>query len=295
MKWLGFIAVLFFVLSCAPSPEIIEEGNHIHALAFDPTEPGAMYVATHHYLEKWDLGTGKKERLGNDDYMGFVIASDGTFYSSGHSLAVSNVGIRKSSDKGRTWQTVAYEGIDFHDMVVDYYDPKQIYAWSTPPDSFLAAYNQWTDQWQNITPLGLPGEILSLAAEQVSSEDVERDQWALTTVYAGTLYGLFFSVDGGRTWKQDTTLENVPVIAIADTLAVDGVLTVATPDHILQKIEKNEGGKRERAWQDITANFNQKKEGITFLTTADRVAVYGVTKHSKIYRYLEGNWEEVNP
>ena len=137
-----FLFLSFFISSCAPGnsqggisgEKIVEDKNHIHALAFDLTQPGVMYVATHYYLEKIDLQTGRREQLGKygDDYMGFVIAGDGMFYASGHSPQVANVGIRKSADKGKTWETLAYEGYDFHDMTVSSAtDIQNVYAWST--------------------------------------------------------------------------------------------------------------------------------------------------------------------
>src|SRR3989338_1861097 len=119
------VGVLLF--SCSPA---IEKENHIHSLAFDPTEEGTLYKATHYYIEKEK--NGQRERVGVDnDYMGFVIAGDGTFYSSGHSAPIPNVGIRRSTDQGNSWQVIAYKGMDFHDIAISYADPSIIYAYSS--------------------------------------------------------------------------------------------------------------------------------------------------------------------
>lgn len=280
-----FFALSIFLLllfSCSPktSFSLVEEGNHIHSLTFDPTEEGVMYIATHHYLEKINLETKQRERIGRsgDDFMGFVIASDGTFYASGHSPQVANVGIRKSTDKGKTWTTLAYEGVDFHDMAISYANPKVIYAWSTPPEEFLTVSRDGGETWERVSEMQeIKGNIFALEADEQQPEKL----------YAGTLFGLFISEDGGKNWVAEDSLKSVPIVALADDPLQEGKLTVATADKILQTVD---GGK---TWQDITGNFNQKEEMFIFLATdLATEKVYGVTKHSKVYVFEKENSEE---
>lgn len=275
------MASLIFLFSCSPktNSSLVEEGNHIHSLAFDPTEGEIMYLATHYYLEKINLKTGEKQRFSQgQDYMGFVITSDGTFYASGHSPQVANVGIRKSTDKGKTWTTLAYEGVDFHDMAISYANPKVIYAWSTPPEEFLTVSMDGGEIWEKVLEMnGLQGSIFALEADEQQPEKL----------YAGTLFGLFISEDGGKNWVGEDSLKSVPIVALVDDPLQEGKLTVATADKILQTVD---GGK---TWQGITGNFNQKEEMFVFLTTdLATEKAYGVTKHSKVYVFEKGNSEE---
>ncbi len=275
------MASLIFLFSCSPktSFSLVEEGNHIHSLAFDPTEGEIMYLATHYYLEKINLKTGEKQRFGQgQDYMGFVITSDGTFYASGHSPEVPNVGIRKSTDKGKTWTTLAYEGVDFHDMAISYANPKVIYAWSTPPEEFLTFSRDGGETWERISEMnGLQGSIFALEADEQQPEKL----------YAGTLFGLFISEDGGKNWVAEDSLKSVPIVALVDDPLQEGKLTVATADKILQTVDEG------KTWQGIAEEFDQKKEVILFFTTDQKTGkVYGVSKHSKVYVFEEGKWSE---
>ena len=267
--------MVLLLVSC--TPKNIEEKNHMHSISFDPTEPGFMYVATHYYLEKVNLQTKMKEQVGRygDDYMGFVVAADGTFYSSGHSPDVPNVGIRKSMDKGKRWKTLAYEGYDFHDITTGV---KVIYAWSTPPEEFLAVSSDDGENWARVSAVNkIRGSIFVLEADKQQPDKV----------YAGSLFGLFVSEDTGKSWLQNENVKNIAVVAIADDPRNEWKVTLATAEKILQT---QDGGK---TWDDISGKFDQKEEVIIFLTTDPATEkIYGVTKHSKIYAFDNQEWKE---
>lgn len=255
-----------------------EKNNHIHTIVFDPTEENTFYLATHYYLEKHFQG--KKEQVGSygDDLMGFVIASDGSFYASGHSPSVNNVGIRKSTDKGKTWQTLAYEGLDFHEISMSYATPLVIYAWSTPPREFLTISRDGGKTWQEVKTEGLKGTVFSLTA----------DHQLPTRIYAGTLYGLFVSNNEGKNWQEVPALKNNPVIAIADAPTIEGTLYVATQQGVF--VTKNEGifwEKLNNGLEDITENI---LGGLAINPHSEEI--YGITKHSTIYRYEGELWKE---
>ncbi len=290
------LSFLFLSTSCSvkenfsekeQSESLIEEENHIHTIAFDPSQAGVMYLATHYYLKKVNMENKEEEEIGKygNDYMGFLITSNGKFYSSGHSKEIPNVGIRVSQDKGKSWQTLAYEGYDFHEMATSYADPQTLYALSTPPEEFLAISKDGGVTWKglydnedNEEMQGLRGSIFALEADKQKPE----------RLYAGTLFGLFISENGGKNWTSEKTLQNIPIIAITDHPLDESKIILATPDQILQS---RDGG---NTWQEITFAFNQKEELIVFLSSDPATGkIYGVTKHSKIYVFEEGKeWEE---
>ncbi len=269
------ITMFLLIVGCQPQ---IEEENHFHALAFDPTEAGGLYVATHHFLEKHQDQNIFK--LGSDDYMGFVIAKDGTFYSSGHSPQIPNVGIRKSMDKGKTWQTLAYEGLDFHDMAVSYANPDIIYAWSTPPEELLVVSKNGGQGWEEI------------------DTDFQQDLYALATdhqqenkLYAGSLLGLFVSEDYGKTWKEMEKVQNTTVLAIADDPITEGTMYLSTFSRgILRTVD---GGD---TWGEINEGLPASKENPLLFLMAnphDTREVFGFTRHNEIFKYDGERWNKI--
>ncbi|MFE9031072.1 F510_1955 family glycosylhydrolase [Streptomyces iakyrus] len=89
--------------------------SHIHGLGLDPADQ-RLYVATHEGVYTPDA-KGKAALVGDskDDFMGFTVAGDQTFYASGHPTSGGNKGLIKSTDAGRTWTSLSLSGeSDFH-------------------------------------------------------------------------------------------------------------------------------------------------------------------------------------
>lgn len=276
----GVIIVLCGMVLAACQPvQQKENQNHIHSLAVDPTEEGVLYLGTHYFLEKYD-GL-ERERIGRygDDFMGFVIAGDGSFYSSGHSPTVGNVGIRKSNDKGKTWTTLAYEGLDFHDMAVSYANPNVIYAWSTPPQVFLTISLDAGETWE-VLGNTIGKDLYALAADHQNAN----------VLYAGTLFGLFVSEDQGRTWKDVPTLTNNSVIAIADDPGTNGVMYVSTANQgVLKTIDNG------TTWDTMNTGLPTGKPGTLAILTVNPSKpseLYGATSHGEVYRFEGSAWEK---
>lgn len=277
----GLIITLLSIalISCQPL-EKKENQNHIHSVAFDPTEEGVLYLGTHYFLEKY-TGT-QKEQIGRygDDFMGFVIAQDGSFYSSGHSPTVRNVGIRKSTDKGQTWTTLAYEGLDFHDMASSYADPNVVYAWSTPPP-FLTISTDGGKTW-NEKGNTLGKDLYALAADHQNA----------AILYAGTLFGLFISEDQGKMWQEVLPLVNYPILAVADDPKKEGVTYVSTYNNGILKTTDNG-----ITWSEMNNGLPRGKEnavGILTVNPHNASEVWGATAHGQIYQYGGSLWEKTD-
>lgn len=266
------LAAGFFLIQ-----KITHEEEHIHAIAFDPTESGVYYFATHHVLIKHGKEVKEVGEYGTD-YMGFTIASDGTFYSSGHSREVEDLGFRKSVDKGLSWQTIAYEGEDFHDIVTPYADPNVIYAWDTPPHSFLTVSRDGGKTWSERNTTGIVKSFFGLGV----------DHQEPGTAYAATLYGVYVSKDYGVTWEPIKSLENIPTVVVADDPKYPGVMYVSTSKQGLLKTEDNG-----LTWKDYNDGLPNASEDIVVLISINPVNssdIFALLKHGDVYMYKGNKW-----
>jgi photosystem II stability/assembly factor-like uncharacterized protein len=154
---------------------------------------GTLYLATHNGLfKKTDSGW---QLVGNDksDLMGFVVspARDGAMYSSGHPPTGGNLGFRKSTDGGQTWQTISpvtSSPVDFHAMDASAADENLIYGSPGGGNDIYVTHDEGKT-WERLSP---PAQVISLAA----------DPEAANVVYAGTIEGLFVSNNQGNNWQK---------------------------------------------------------------------------------------------
>ena len=92
--------------SLPAKPMSLSEISHIHGVAFDPFEPGAILLATHYgvYRAKPN-GNAAAVSSDRNDYMGFTLdpANAGRVFASGHPAGGGNMGVIVSADGGATW------------------------------------------------------------------------------------------------------------------------------------------------------------------------------------------------
>ncbi|MFD0315440.1 F510_1955 family glycosylhydrolase [Streptomyces flavalbus] len=165
----------------ATSPTI----SHVHGLGVDPAD-GRLYVATHEGVVAV-APDGSARRVGDTaDYMGFTVIGPKTFLGSGHPAADSadhgNRGLIRSTDSGRTWQTLSLGGTtDFHSLT---YAHQTVYGYDSTTGTLRVSTDLRT--WDSRARLA----ALDLA---VSPEEPDR-------VLATTEDGVATSADGGRTF-----------------------------------------------------------------------------------------------
>src|SRR5690606_32172723 len=168
------LAFLTFATSACgqsqPSPATSSDDpgiGHVHGLGIDPAD-GALYVAGHYGLFKVK-STDTAERVAGrvQDFMGFAVAGPGTFLASGHpgdpEAASPHLGLIRSTDAGRTWETVSEGGTaDFHAL-----QPAgdKLYAY----DSQTGRVRSSTDDGKSWTP-GAAEEVIDLAANEAEPD-----------------------------------------------------------------------------------------------------------------------------
>lgn len=205
VRLVGVAASLALLLAGCSSPP--KQGDvdvtHVHGLDY---VDGRLYVATHHGLvmgapsgNDWFWAYVGHERF---DYMGFT--TDGrTFYSSGHpddpyKFGGTMLGLRRSTDQGHNWEQRSLKGqADFHALTVEPGTGDLIGAWRTVIRSTDGGLT-----WTNLT--SPPAQVFALAANS-------------STIWAGTLNGLYASPDG-LSWTA-TSLKG-PIGSV--TVALDG-------------------------------------------------------------------------
>lgn len=181
--------------------------RHIHGLGIDPSDRSILYIATHgDFYQSVNGGPPVKVDEKRADYMAFnaPMVAGIPLYASGHPETGGNTGLIKSTDGGKTWETVATilePPVDFHAMSVSKSDPNVIIGF----DSAGRGLFKTTDagkNWQTLTP---PEYISALA---ISPTDAN-------VVFAGTGKGIFVSNDGGSTWTQLEQYRGLLIFALA--------------------------------------------------------------------------------
>ncbi len=210
----------------SPSQDGLEVA-HVHGIEY---VDGKVHLASHHGLavgtpsgKSWDWAYSSDERF---DLMGFTVDSAGIFYASGHpsdprAYGGTMLGLRKSMDQGVTWEQMSYKGrADFHSLTAVPDAPGHLIAW------WQGSILNSTDggrTWSNQT--SPPATTYALAA-------------TAETVWAGTMYGLYRSENGGRNWTAAGLTAAVASVAVsldgttmfASELAREGGVTWVSRD-----------------------------------------------------------------
>ena len=231
---------------------------HVHNLTLDGDR---LLIGTHEGL--WAQLPGQPaEQVSEEpfDVMGFAQAGD-TMYASGHpgdgQDAPPDLGLRSSTDAGKTWSTVSLEGqVDFHRIRAD---ETVVQGLSAHDGKLLRS----TDTGKTWTDLGTPAVFDFALDPKDPAHLIGTTQtgpmrstdggatfqpipeapllaflaWSGTTLHAigadGTVQA---STDSGDTWTQLAQLQGQP-----QALAADGALVVALAGTTIW--ESTDGGK----------------------------------------------------
>lgn len=155
----------------------------------------------------------------------------------------------RTTDGGKTWESIHKGMIDDSDVFSIYVDP------AAPNDVFASACsgvystNDRGDDWHKL--LGIPNT--SRRTHVIRQDPVQKD-----TIYAGTTLGLFKSVNAGKTWR---TLNNTQVNAL--------VFDPSQPKTMYLAMEYDGLGKSDSSGESIRlVNDGFADRGVSAITTA---------------------------
>jgi photosystem II stability/assembly factor-like uncharacterized protein len=248
----------------------LSEVSHIHGVAFDPTVPGTVFLATHHGLFRASTdGTAEAISENQDDYMGFSPhPTDPTvLFASGHPADGGNVGVIVSRDGGATWAQIATGiggPVDFHSMSVSRADPQVLYGLYDGVQISRDGGATWS-----IAGPG-PSKVIDLAASATEAD----------VVYAATLNGLMQSADAGATW-QLIGPPNVQVSMVEAT--TDGSLFAFVVGEGLSKLAPLDG-----IWTALASDFGESIILHLAADPADAAHLVAVTQESAILESVDG-------
>ncbi len=205
------IGVLLAVLALSLRAEPLLFHDHGHGLAFS-SDGKALLAPSDKGLAEYRDGAWWSETAGPiSGFSGFSV-TERAIYSSGRAPAGSKLrhplGLVRSTDGGRTWQSLALAGeADFH-LLAAGYSANAIYVLNAQPNSAMPAPGLYVTldegkSWRRAAARGLAGEIHGLAAHPREAG----------TIAAGTGKGLFLSRDGGERFRRLDRRE--PATAVA--------------------------------------------------------------------------------
>lgn len=238
--------------------------NEVHALAFDPAKPGALYAATDQGVFHLDaLGQRWQARSGDLPRTAFVSiqvdpTQPGTLY-----VASADGRVFASADSGQSWaeRSQGLAADDLVALVMAPSHPSTLYALSKTSGLFVTT--DGAASWQAETALpsvsgtalaadpAAPGRLYLASSDQgvftssdggkswqamsagLGSTDVRALWLSEGTLYAGTAAGVFSHVAGAASWSALGGPGGTVEVLAADPSA-PGTLYAATADGIFR-------------------------------------------------------------
>lgn len=270
--------------TAGPHEVAVNEIEHTHGLAVDPSNSNILWIGTHGSLIRV---TGGKQwmRIGRQRYdmMGFNVhpAQPNLLITSGHPGSGDGrpnpLGVEISRDGGQTWQPLALPGeADFHTMAMSRADPNVLYAWNVSGRRGLYRSRDGGGQWDYLGARDLEG-VIYLAAHPARAK----------VAYAGTVRGLYVSEDAGETWRPySPALTGVPVTAVEVHPKDPQTMYAYAARPELGLIRSDDGGKQ---WTSV-GFFLRERDAVGNLAldpTEPRV-LYFATHGGDLYRSQDG-------
>ncbi|MEL7448158.1 MAG: glycosyl hydrolase [Pseudomonadota bacterium] len=218
-------------------------------IAFSKHDPDVLFVAGNVLFKSEDLGAtwdaispdltrNDKSRMGPSggpitkdntgvEYYGTIFALAESPHEQGVLWAGSDDGrVHVTRDGGDSWMDVTPGGLpewaQVNTLEADPFNPAGAYIAATRYKSddfepYLYYTDNWGKSWDRITS-GIQDTHFTRALRA----DPDREG----LIYAGTEYGIYFSLDNGDNWRS--LQNNLPLVSITDLAVKDGKLVAAT-------------------------------------------------------------------
>lgn len=216
----GILSAVMVLSACNSEEEYSFEAvknnqiDHAHGLGYINGE-NEFVVATHYGLYQYGEEGWKESNSQKHDYMGFSAVKEG-FFSSGHPEEGSDLknplGLIKSTDRGASFEQLAFYGeIDFHYLTAGY-DSNAVYVLNeTPTENLKSGLNYSTDEgktWTEATMKGFNSSYISNLAAHPSKEE---------QLIIGTKDGIFNSEDYGQNFSMLNPAQMVTYVTLTET------------------------------------------------------------------------------
>ncbi|EGQ19922.1 BNR repeat domain protein [Sporosarcina newyorkensis 2681] len=218
----GLLSLLVVISACSKESESyafekVENSKfeHLHGLGYINGGP-KIVISTHDGLYEYDEEGWKEANSEKHDYMGFQAIREG-FFSSGHPEPGSDyknpLGLVKSTDRGASFEQLAFYGeIDFHYLAAGY-DSNAIYVLNEMPTEEMTGGLHYTlDEgatWSEASMNEFNSEFISNLAAHPSQKEM---------IAIGSKDGIFHSSDYG----ENFALFNDAKMVLAVTLTENG-------------------------------------------------------------------------
>lgn len=215
----GLMLVLAAACLAAPAHALLEL-RHAHGLGYS-ADGSRILIPNHSGIAVYSEGRWSKAPGLAHDYMGFAVTRE-SIYSSGHVAGSRGrthpLGLMRSSDGGRSWTVLGFEGeVEFHLVAAGYFSDA-LYIHAAEPNPVMeraGIYRRIGERlvgWRRAAGQGLEGELGMLAVHPTEA----------ATLAAATTGGLFLSRDGGEAFRP--LVSGTRVTAARYTFAGDALL-----------------------------------------------------------------------
>jgi len=217
----GLILVIAILSACSTNEkkafsfEEVENNKfeHLHGMGYINGGP-EFVISTHDGLYEYGKGGWKEANSEKHDYMGFQAIREG-FFSSGHpepgSKYKNPLGLVKSTDRGASFDQLAFYGeIDFHYLAAGY-DSNAIYVLNETPTKEMATGLHYSadegSTWKESSMNEFSSEFISNLAAHPTRKEM---------ITIGSKDGLFISKDYGENFSLFNKAKMVTYVTLTE-------------------------------------------------------------------------------
>ena len=203
--WFSLVALGVLAPGVARSDAAPARITHIHGLFFGAD--GALHIPGHRGIVRYTNDHWVRLPGPAHDFAGFAAGRD-VLYGSGHREAGSknagSLGLKTSTDGGRTWSSIAaLDGSDFHYIAIGYLSGA-VYLLNEAssvqlPEPGIYGKKARSAPWRRAAMQGLVGEVNAMAVHPSEPG----------TVVVGTPSGLYLSRNAGDTFVLISSMRRV--------------------------------------------------------------------------------------